>query len=225
LIGEPTDFQMLRMHNGHAAFRIIATGIDGHSSKPDLGANAIQLATHALVALEELGEELRNERKFEDELERPYVVINPGIIQGGSAVNVIPAKCEVTVGYRPLPGQSAEDLFERFRQRVQERLEGYLQRQVKGARVELVLDRVSPPMLTPRGTKLEGILREVAASHQTGGCPFCTDAGNLERLGVQSMVFGPGSIDQAHRPDEYIEASQLTRGVEVVEQVVRAWCL
>lgn len=225
LIGEPTDFRIFRMHNGHAAFRMLAQGVDGHSSKPDLGANAIQIMARALVALEELGHEWQRERRFEAELERPYVVINPGIIQGGSAVNVIPARCEVTVGFRPLPDQDAEELFGRIRDRVLARVAPYLQQMPAGAGISLTLDRVSPPMLTAPDSALEEALRPMAVDPKPAGCPFCTDGGNFQRLGIRSIVFGPGSIDQAHRPDEYIERAQLERGVTVVESLARRWCL
>ena len=224
VIGEPTDFKMLRMHNGHAAFRIITTGVDGHSSKPDLGANAIQIAARALVVLEDLGRELQLERRFEDELERPYVVINPGVIHGGSAVNIIPARCEVIVGFRPLPDQDAEVIFAKIKERLLSQITPYAKSLQQGAGIEVLLDRVSPAMLTPKNTPLENVLRDLADDPKTAGCPFCTDAGNFQKIGVRSLIFGPGSIDQAHRPNEFIEESQLTRGVDIVEKLVRSWC-
>jgi acetylornithine deacetylase len=225
VIGEPTDFKMLRMHNGHSAFRIITTGVDGHSSKPDLGANAIQIAARAIVELEEFAQELKKERRFEEELERPYVVINPGIIHGGNAVNIIPARCEVTVGFRPLPDQDAEEVFAQIKERLLSRVAPYAKSLQQGAGLDIILDRVSPAMLTPKNTPLEAVLRDLADDPKTAGCPFCTDAGNFQKIGVRSLIFGPGSIDQAHRPNEFIEEAQLIRGVEVVEKLVRRWCV
>lgn len=224
LIGEPTDFRIFRMHNGHAAFRIVAHGVDGHSSKPDLGANAILIAARALASLEKLAQELKTERRFEKDLERPYVVINPGMISGGSAVNIIPARCEVTVGFRPLPDQDANALFSRIQQRILEEALPYARSLSSEANVEVLLERVSPPMLTPEGTPLERALTAFARDPRPSGCPFCTDGGNFQRLGVKSLIFGPGSIDQAHRPDEYIERAQLERGVDVVERLIMQVC-
>jgi acetylornithine deacetylase len=224
VIGEPTDFKMLRMHNGHAAFRIITTGVDGHSSKPDLGANAIHMMGRALVELEDLAKELQTDRHYEEELERPYVVINPGVIKGGSAVNIIPARCEATVGFRPLPHQDADEVFAKIKERLLSRITPYAKSLQSSAGIEVELERVSPGMLTPPNTEIEQALQSLARDPKTAGCPFCTDAGNFQKLGVKSMIFGPGSIDQAHRPNEFIEEAQLIHGVDVVESLVRRWC-
>jgi acetylornithine deacetylase len=215
LIGEPTGFEILRMHPGHAAARITCGGRAAHSSKPDLGSNAIRLAARVLDALERLAEDWRRDVRFAEMLERPFVVMNVARIQGGSAINIVPDRCVIEVGFRPLPGMSPEALFETLAERA---------RAVAPDAVTAELLRVTPSMLTPEGTRLEALLRPHARSEALGAASFATDGGNLERLGMRTLVFGPGSIDVAHQADEYVPVDELHRAVDVVAEVVARAC-
>ena len=111
---EPTNLQIFRMHPGHVSFKISITGKAAHSSKPDLGISAIATANHILSFLAELEEDLKKEPRLEAHLERPYVTLNVGMIHGGQAVNIVPDHCEITVGYRPLPGDDPKSVFLNF---------------------------------------------------------------------------------------------------------------
>ncbi|MDP2308720.1 MAG: acetylornithine deacetylase [Pseudomonadota bacterium] len=213
LIGEPTSFHMLRMHPGHVAARITCAGRAAHSSRPDLGQNAIRLAARVIDALDALAERWRHDVRFPELLERPFVVMNVATIHGGNAVNIVPDRCIVDLGFRPLPGMSPEALFEEIREAVEP---------LGSVRAELV--RVTPAMLTPAGTPLEALLRPWAASPDTAAASFATDGGNFERLGMRTLVFGPGSIDVAHKADEYVPIDELHRAVDVVDAVVAHRC-
>lgn len=220
VIGEPTDFRVCRMHPGHLTLQVSCTGRPAHSSRPELGASAIRVATRALEALERLEEQLRGERAFEGMLERPWPVMNVGTIEGGAAVNIVPDRCVIRLGVRPLPGQDVDGLVARFAEAV-----AGVDRAARawggGARLDVL--HLAPALLTPDGTALEHLL----APHATGpacAVPFATDGGNLARLGVQSLIFGPGSIDVAHRPDEYVAAADLLRATSIIEELIQRRC-
>lgn len=213
LVGEPTSFQILRMHPGHAAARITCLGRAAHSSKPDLGANAIRLASRVLDQLDAIAESWRADRQFEGLLERPFVVMNVATIHGGSAINIVPDRCVIELGFRPLPGMDPAALFEQIRERVEPLGE-----------VTAELVRVTPALLTPEGTALEAVLRPFASDPRLGAAAFATDGGNFERMGVRTLVFGPGSIDVAHKADEFVPIGELHRAVDVVEEVVARRC-
>jgi acetylornithine deacetylase len=214
LIGEPTSFRMLRMHPGHAAARILCMGRAAHSSKPDLGANAIRLAARVIEILDALAEEWRTDVRFTGMLERPFVVMNVAMIRGGTAINIVPDSCVIDVGFRPLPGMDPAALFETLRERVES---------LGSVRAEL--GHVTPALLTPAGTSLENVLRPLAADHALGAASFATDGGNLAAAGVNSLIFGPGSIDVAHRADEFVPVGELHRTVDVVREVVTRCCI
>ncbi|MSP54755.1 MAG: acetylornithine deacetylase [Myxococcales bacterium] len=224
LIGEPTSLTIFRMHPGHSAAQIVCLGKAAHSSKPDLGRSAIALAGRVLIALETVAEDWsrRPAARPGDAalLDRPFVVLNVGMIRGGSAINIVPDHCTIEIGFRPLPGMDVEELMDEIRGRVAE-VAHALHRKDD---VQVTLQRVTPAMLTPEGTALEGLLRGFARSPKPLAASFATDGGNLERLGVQTLVFGPGSIDVAHQADEYVPIAELHRAVNVVEAVVGGRC-
>ena len=217
LIGEPTSLQILRMHPGHSAARITCRGRAAHSSKPDLGRSAILLAGRVLVALERLQDDWRRRVQFAELLDRPCVVLNVGTIQGGNAINIVPDHCVLDVGFRPLPGMDVMALVAEMDTRLHDLGEP--------GEVSVELLHSTPAMLTPEGTVLEGILRGFASTQTLGAAAFATDGGNLERLGARTLVFGPGSIDVAHKADEYVPIAELHRTVDVVAAVVGTRCM
>jgi acetylornithine deacetylase len=216
LIGEPTDMRILRMHPGHVTFKITIQGKAAHSSKPDLGTSAIKAASPILTLLENLERELSMERRLEAHLERPYVTLNVGMIRGGQAVNIVPDHCEILVGYRPLPGDDPKAVFRRF--------EEMLYNLTPISRAEVTLQGITPAMLTNEGIPLQGLLTAHSHDRHTGAAAFATDGGNLSAMGIECLVFGPGSIEVAHRADEFIESQALLAAVGVIADIIRKRC-
>ena len=216
LIGEPTDFQILRMHPGHVGIAIDVSGRAAHSSRPDLGTNAIEACADIIGAARELARELEGETLDLPEVERPWVALNIASIEGGAAINIVPDACRLKIGYRPLPGMEPHAVYHRLVERID----------ALGldAPVKTTILRTTPSMLTPDGTPLQGLLEPHADHEHCGAATFATDGGNLARLGIEPLVFGPGSINVAHQADEFVPVAQLVRAVEVIEDVVRRRC-
>jgi acetylornithine deacetylase len=223
LIGEPTDFRIFRMHPGHVAMTITTHGASAHSSKPDLGANAIRAMARVITMLERLEVELRSliRPDLRAMLERPHVTMNVGTIQGGSAINLVPDHCELRVGYRPLPGDDPVAIRWLIAQRLAEL------KLPPGTQVSWTPGTITPSMLTPEGTPLQGVIEACCPQARGGtlGASFGTDGGNLEQLGIRSLIFGPGSIDVAHKANECVSLEALHQGVDAVEAIVRSRCL
>lgn len=216
-IGEPTGMRILRMHPGHVAAEFVVRGRAAHSSRPDLGRNAITAAAHAVRAIEGEAERFERERITHlPELDRPWVPVNVAEIRGGVAVNVVPDECTIRLGYRPLPGQDPAEPFRR--------LEAAVGPEVAGCPVHGRMLRVTRAMLTEAGTPLESLLRPHARDPRLGAATFATDGANLALLGLKPLVFGPGAIEVAHQADEYVDAAELIAAVDVAEQVLRAAC-
>jgi acetylornithine deacetylase len=217
LVGEPTSFRILRMHAGHVAVRIAVRGEAAHSSRPDLGVNAIEGAARMVEVVRQLAREEAGSPRDIPELERPWTAINVGRIHGGSAVNIVPDACTLDVGYRPLPGEPHLGILDELTRRAAA-IGGPWQFDVS-----LLHGIVS--LSTAPDTPLQALLASWAAHPDVGAAAFATDGGNLAQLGTAPLVFGPGSIDVAHKADEYVEVGALHRAVDVVESVVRARCL
>jgi acetylornithine deacetylase len=216
-IGEPTGFQILRMHKGHVACAVDVTGQAAHSSRPDLGINAIEAAAEVIGHIRAIAAELERERAFEQHFPQPWVPINVATIRGGAAVNIVPDRCTIELGYRPMPGQRPEEVFDRIAARLGDRASN-------GAKLALTLVRITPSLLTASDTALEALL----APHREGelaSAAFATDGGNLARMGLEPLIFGPGRIEVAHQADEHVAWSELVHAVDLVERVVRARCV
>ncbi len=216
-IGEPTGLRVLRMHPGHVAATIEVTGKAAHSSRPDLGRNAIVAAAEVVRHAAGLAQDLE-ERPATDlpELDRPVVVMNVGEIAGGVAVNVVPDRCTVRLGWRPLPGRDPLEPWHELQHRIGA--------EIGGCPVHGRVDRQTPAMLTRRGTELEPLLVAHARDRSLGAATFATDGGNLAKLGMEPLVFGPGSIEVAHQADEFVPAAELLAAVDMVEDVIRRRC-
>jgi acetylornithine deacetylase len=218
LVGEPTRLEVVRAHKGLVEMRISVLGRSAHSGYPHLGRSAIEPAARIAVALADLGQRLSADRPARHELfpDVPYVPLNVGTIHGGTAPNVVPDRCDLVLTFRPLPGDDGV----RLRRRVEE-----VTREAAGdAPVEIELLSESPGMETPPDSPLLAALVRETGGRQPATVSYATDAGWLQRLGLECVLFGPGDIAAAHRPDEYVRVQDLARAREVLERVTAGMC-
>ena len=219
LIGEPTQLKAVRMHKGHLKLRITFHGVSAHSGYPHLGRNAIEPAARAITALAGLRRELAGERPPSAELfpEVPFVALNVGQVEGGAAVNVIPDHCHIDVGLRVLPGMRGADLAQR--------IHAVLDTALPGERFDFEILGDSPPLLVAEDRP---VVRSVAQEvHQQGSSSvaFATDAGWLQTAGFDCVIFGPGSIETAHKPNEWMPVSQFRAAGRHLDRLVHRFCL
>jgi acetylornithine deacetylase len=217
VVGEPTSLEVVRLHRGHLRMSLEVDGESAHGGTPHLGSNAVTAAARAVVALDRLAGELAAERPPHagEFPQAPYVALNVGRIDGGRAVNVVPDRCSVLFGLRPLPGMDSQALVERARGAVAEALGETPWR--------LRLDNESPPFLGSDSGLAAEIL-DLVSRTETHSAPFSSDAGTLQRLGHECVLWGPGSIAVAHRPNEWIAKAELERAHELLGRLIAARC-
>jgi acetylornithine deacetylase len=223
IIGEPTSLRVARLHKGHVKLRITLKGVSAHSGYPHLGVNAIEPAGRVVEALSRLRQALESEEAPYRELfpEVPYVPLNVGTIHGGSAINVVPDRCTVEVGVRPLPGMGSEELALRVRQAAREAAAPLAPLALLALEFEMLSD--SPPLLLDAEAP---ILRHLAGltGMEGGSVSFATDAGWLSRLGIDCAIWGPGSIEVAHKPNEHIPKADLAAARGMLETTIHRFC-
>jgi len=219
IIGEPTSLRVCRLHKGHLKMRITLRGVSAHSGYPHLGVNAIEPAGRVVEALSDLRRALEGEEPPHRELfpEVPYVPLNVGTIHGGSAINVVPDRCVVEVGVRPLPGSPSAELIERMSRAVRESAAPF------APEIEMLSD--SPPLLLDEASPIHRHLCSI--NHQEAGASvsFATDAGWLSRLGMGCAIWGPGSIEVAHKPNEYLPKDEFAAARDLLATTVRRFCV
>jgi len=214
VIGEPTELRVVRHHKGHLKLRLTYSGVSAHSAYPHLGQSAIEAAAEGVVRLAALRRELESERvpasrHFPD---APFATLNVGTIRGGAAVNVVPDRCELAVGVRLLPGMDMDATVERVRSAV-------------GDGPELDGVSVAPPLSAPEGAPVFRELLDLTGQEQADAVSYATDAGWLAELGLDCAIFGPGSIEVAHKPDEWMPKGDMARAREVLTGLIERLCV
>ena len=219
IIGEPTSLRVIRMHKGHCSLHLTVEGTPAHSGYPHLGVNAIEPVGRMIVALSDLRRELEREEPEHREFfpEVPYVPLNVAVVSGGAAVNVVPDLCELHLGFRLLPGMDTTPILDRIRAALDEALGN------TPYTMEVVAE--SPPMLLDDRAGIYRSACDQVSQSDTYSASYATDAGWLQTMGMECVIWGPGSIEVAHKPNESIPAGEITSGHELIENVIRQYCM
>ena len=216
VIGEPTELAVVRLHKGHLKCRWELLGKPAHSAYPHLGRNAIEPAAELVRALTRLRETLETERLASSAYfaEVPFASLNVARIAGGAAVNVVPERCVVEVGLRLLPGMEVDATVERLREAGRPSLSAIEHR------FEVL--SVSPPMEAPAEAPI--LRRLLALNGQADpdrSVMFATDAGWFQEMGMECAIWGPGSIEVAHKPNERLDRGELERARGLLDSLER----
>ncbi len=218
LIGEPTDLKPVRLHKGIAMEAVRVTGRAGHSSDPALGRNALEGMTRVLSEILAWRDELQA-RHRNPLFEVAVPTLNLGHIHGGDNPNRICGRCEVHFDLRPLPGMALDEL----REALQARLRACLADSGLALEFRTLFPGVEA-LDTPAEAAIVQAVEELT-DHPAQAVSFATEGPFLQKLGLETVVLGPGSIRQAHQPDEYLAFDQIERGVALVRRLIGRFCL
>lgn len=209
IVGEPTSMQIIGGNKGGRSFDCVVHGVDGHSSRPDLGANAIMAAARIIDFLDRLQTRLRDNAEADNGFVPPYTTIDIGMISGGTAHNVIPAQCKFAWGFRLVPSDDVEALEAEVMDFVNNEIIPPLKKISPDAGVTTTRRFDVPGLQPDENSPAETLIRHLTSLNHSGRVSYGTEAGQFQQIGVAGVIFGPGSINQAHLPDEYIDISQL----------------
>jgi acetylornithine deacetylase len=203
--------QPVRAHKGKAAARLEVIGRSGHSSRPDLGLNAV----HAMAGV--IAQAVTYARSLEDgpldhHFAPPHSSLQVGVIAGGQAVNIIPDRCTADIEVRAVPGVSPSSLLEPVKAKLFA---------LRDSGFEVAWDELSAyPALSPaKGSELRALLVELTGQEPDTAVSYGTEAGLYQQAGIDAMICGPGDIARAHRPDEYIEIGELAVCRKMIEDL------
>ncbi len=216
IIGEPTGMRPIRMHKGIMMNAIRVQGMAGHSSNPELGRSALD-SMHAV-----LGELLRFREKLLQHrnpgFEVDYPTLNLGHIHGGDNPNRICGHCEVHFDLRPLPGMEIDELEHQIEQLLQPIAKNY-NTPITQERLIAGIDAFEQGADSELVAAVDRLTRHAASS-----VAFATEAPFLQQLGMQTLVMGPGSIDQAHQPNEFLAHSEVKPAINVIKSLITEFC-
>ena len=211
IIGEPTEMRVINRHKSVLSYRTIITGVESHSAYPDRGVNSIFFAGDVVHFLHGLGQTLSSTPIQEPRFDPPYSTLHIGLINGGTAQNIVPKTCTFDWEVRALPSDDITTLvLEPLEKFVLEKVTPLMKSMSKFATLQtMALGEV--PGLTPQAdNSLENLLCELTGyNSDPDSIAFATEGGLFQRQNLPTLICGPGSILQAHKPNEYIELSQV----------------
>lgn len=216
VVGEPTGLRPIRMHKGIMMESIRITGKAGHSSNPALGQNALEAMHLAMAELLAFRNELQQQKHPAFEIEVP--TLNLGCIHGGDNPNRICGSSELHFDLRALPGMDNQTL----RGDIVKRMQKISQQVGMPIEVSSLIEGVSS-YEEPEHSELVGICQQLTG-HSAEAVAFATEAPFLQQLGMQTLVLGPGSIDQAHQPDEFLSLNQIQPAIDIYQQLIQRCC-
>lgn len=216
IVGEPTGMRVIEGHKGCNEYTTRFEGLAGHGSAPELGVNAVEYAVRYVSRLMGLRQRLQDRAPESSRFEPPWTTINVGSVSGGVAHNVIADRAEVQWEMRPVQGGDAKFVRDEMERYVQDHLLPEMRAVAADARIftETIGEVVG---LDPRDqNEARDILMELTGANTTDLVAFGTEAGLFQELGMDVVVCGPGFIEQAHKPDEYLDLDQLAQCLKML---------
>ncbi|RFB79810.1 acetylornithine deacetylase [Methylovirgula sp. 4M-Z18] len=209
IIGEPSNLQAVRAHKGKAAARVVLTGRTGHSSRPDLGLNAIHAMTQVLTAASTAAQAL-TQGPFDKAFEPAYSSLQVGVITGGQAVNIIPDRCAAELEARAISGVDPRSLLAPVKVAAE-------QLAAQGFGVEWSEMSAYPALSLAADAPLVTLLEDLTEKKTLAAVSYGTEAGLFQAAGVPSIICGPGDISRAHKPNEFILIDELLACQAMIE--------
>ncbi|CAN0618135.1 acetylornithine deacetylase [Burkholderia multivorans] len=209
LIGEPTGLKPVLGHKGKLAMRCRVKGAPCHSAYAPDGVNAIQYAARLIGRLEAIGERLSQPDHRDPRFDPPFSTVQTGLINGGRALNIVPGECEFDFEVRALPDFDAGKVADELQTYAEAELLPKMRAVQPDTDIRLQPLNAYPGLATPPDSEAARLLALLCGSTEFGTVAFGTEGGLFDRAGIPTVVCGPGSMDQGHKPDEFVTVEQL----------------
>jgi acetylornithine deacetylase len=216
IVGEPTSLQPMRAGKGYCLAEVTIKGREAHSAYPSLGSSAVFGAARLIAAIEKIARKLETEKHAA--FDPAFTTLNVGLVQGGTAKNVIPGVCRFTLEWRPIPAQDPKRLLNLLDEAIDEE-----RRRDPEFVCEVDAARADEGFETSPNSTLVTLLEELTGN-EAGTVAFGTEAAQMTELGAEAVVFGPGNIRVAHRTGEFVPKAELEACVKILRQAIERLC-
>lgn len=220
LVGEPTGMNMVLGHKGKVAYRVTVCGLSCHSAYITSGVNAVEYAAELIAFIRNMNQRV-GQQLSDDSYSVPYTTFHVGNINGGTALNIVPRQCEFEFEIRNLPQQELDGLVHQIKHYARAKLLPDMRSRHPDS--DIKFDEISyyPGLHTDPASAAIAYTRAINPLDRIGdNVSFGTEAGLFDGIGIDCLVCGPGSIEQAHKPDEYISREQLGHCDDMIENLV-----
>ncbi|MCX7139314.1 MAG: acetylornithine deacetylase [Proteobacteria bacterium] len=217
IVGEPTLMRPVIAHKGKKGFRCNVRGFACHSAYAPMGVNAVEAAAEAVAFLKSMARRHRDNGPYDRGFDVAHTTVHTGVMRGGTALNIVPHECTFDFEFRHLPGDDPDALFAEFRNYLDTSLVPEMRAVHADSGFEIVPLSVLPALDNGPEMEVVGLAQELSGNSDIGKVSYGTEGSQFQRAGIPTVVCGPGSIEQAHKPNEYVAIEQ----VEKCEQFIR----
>jgi len=226
IVGEPTSMQVITGHKGKHSYNVHVHGFEAHSSLAPSGVNAIEFAARFIARLRSIAERIQAEGPFDDLYDVSHTTVHTGVISGGTQLNIVPKDCKFEFEFRYIGGEDPLALEEEIRAFARDELEPSMQAIQPGTGIDINLVNDMPGLEMDVDEEVVTFVKALAGRNDHAKVAFGTEAGLFrERAGIPTVVCGPGSIDQAHKPNEFIALEQVKAGEVFLERLMDRICV
>jgi acetylornithine deacetylase len=221
IIGEPTSMEVVIGHKGKHASRVKVKGHACHSGQSPFGVNAVDFAAELIVYIRKLARGKAEDGPFDKDYEIPYSTLHTGVIKGGTALNIVPNFCQFDFEIRHLYEEDPQHLLDKIETYAKENLESEMQLIDPEAGFSFETLAAYPGLLTDPGIEFVAYVKKLLVNDTHSKVIFGTEGGLFQkRLGIPTLVCGPGNINQAHKANEFISLKQLQKGGGFLDRLI-----
>jgi acetylornithine deacetylase len=211
VIGEPTEMKVATAHKGKMSTRARVRGHECHSSLAPHGVNAIEMAAQVVTYLAAMGRRFAADGPFDHDYDVPHNTVHTGLIVGGTALNIVPAECRFDFEFRYLPGTDPQALLAEVQDYAKRELLPRMQGISQATGFDWEGISAFPGLNIALDEPVVQLAKALTGANATGKVAFGTEAGLFQQAGIPTVICGPGSIAQAHKPDEYVALDQIAQ--------------
>jgi acetylornithine deacetylase len=225
IIGEPTEMKVVCGHKGKKSVRCRVHGLECHSSLAPRGVNAIEHAAEVIACLRRIGRRIASDGPFDPAFDVPFTTVHTGVIGGGTALNIVPKHCSFDFEIRHVPRDDPEAIVAEARRFAEETLQPEMRAVDPSAGFGWEEIASIPGLDTPEDADIVSLAKALSGGNAVGKVAFGSEAGLYQRSGIETVICGPGSIAQAHKPDEFIALEQMALCERFLHRLMDRICL
>ena len=220
IVGEPTSMALVAGHKGKLSMDCAVQGTEGHSAFSNTGVNAVEIAAELVTRLRHIQARIRKSGPFDTRFDPPYTTVHTGLLQGGTARNIVPKNCRFEFEVRNLPGHDPQGILAELGELIRQELLPEIQSISTGANIDMHTQSDIPGLMADIDTPWMQRLMRTTRQNAPKYVSFATEGGLYQSGGINTIICGPGNIEQAHKADEYIEIAQLVACEKFLSRII-----
>ena len=224
IVGEPTLMRPVIAHKGKRGFRCNVRGFTCHSAYAPAGVNAVEAAAEAVAYLKLMARRHRDQGPYDRGFDVAHTTVHTGVMRGGTALNIVPHECTFDFEFRHLPGDDPEALFAEFKTYIDTRLVPEMRAVHPDTGFTITPLSALPALDNGPEGEVVGLAQELSGNDDIGKVSFGTEGSQFQRAGIPTVVCGPGSIEQAHKPNEYVAIEQVAKCEQFMRRLMDRVC-